>query len=83
MHKATEFDLFDEQEKGALRGQLRNIERQVDAQATKAAGDILENLPKHKRATYKEVIDLIYDCSANQVAAKSLIDRILDRLSRS
>ncbi len=82
MHKATEFDLFDEQEKGALRTQLRKIERQVDAQATKADGDTLENLPKHKRATYKEVIDLIYDCSANQVAAKSLIDRMLDRLSR-
>ena len=50
---------------------------------TKAEGDIFESLPASKRATYKEVFDLIYDCSVNQVAAKSLIDRMLDRLSRS
>ena len=55
----------------------------VDAQATKAEGDIFESLPASKRATYKEVFDLIYDCSVNQVAAKSLIDRLLDRLSRT
>ena len=82
MHKATEFDLFDEQERGAFRRQLRKIEKAVDTQATKSDGDIFENLPKHKRAAYKEVVDLIYDCSVNQVAAKSLIDRIFDRLSR-
>ncbi len=83
MRKATEFDLFEEQERGALRQQLRKIEKAVDLQATRAEGDILEGLPKQKRAAYKEVIDLIYDCSVNQVAAKSLIDRMLDRLSRS
>ena len=82
MRKATEFDLFEEQERGALRRQLRKIEKEVDSQTTKAEGDVLDSLPKHKRATYKEVIDLIYDCSVNQVAAKSLIDRMLDRLSR-
>lgn len=83
MRKATEFDLFEEQEQGALRRQLRKIEKEVDTQSVKAEGDVLDSLPKHKRGTYKEVIDLIYDCSVNQVAAKSLIDRMLDRLSRS
>lgn len=88
MGKVTEFDLFDDQEKGVLRNQLRKIEKEVDTkevdtQAIKADGDVLESLPKHKRATYKEVVDLIYDCSVNQVAARSLIDRILDRLSRT
>lgn len=83
MRKATEFDLFEEQEQGALRRQLRKIEKEVDSQAIKAEGNVLDSLPKHKRGTYKEVIDLIYDCSVNQVAAKSLIDRMLDRLSRS
>lgn len=55
----------------------------MDAHTTKIEGDIFERVPASKRATYKEVFDLIYDCSVNQVAAKSLIDRMLDRLSRS
>ena len=83
MRKATEFDLFEDHEQGALRRHLRKIEKEVDAQAIKTEGDVLDSLPKHKRGTYKEVIDLIYDCSVNQVAAKSLIDRMLDRLSRT
>lgn len=81
MRKATEFDLFEEKERCALRRQLREIEKAIGAYATKTEGELLESLPKQKRATYKEVIDLIYDCSTNQAAAKSLIDRMLDRLS--
>lgn len=83
MRKAIEFDLFDDDERGTLRSQLRKIEKAVDACTTKIKGDIFERLPARKRATYKEVFDLIYDCSANQVAAKSLIDRMISRLSRS
>lgn len=83
MRKVTEFDLLIDEERGALRSQLRDIEKAVDAYTTKVEGDIFEKLPASKRATYKEVFDLIYDCSVNQVAAKSLIDRMLDRLSRS
>lgn len=83
MHRAVEFDLFDEEERLALKTQLSSLERSVDTYSTKAEGDVLESLPPHNQETYKEVFDLIYSCSTNQVAAKSLIDRILDRLSRS
>lgn len=83
MRKVTEFDLFVDEDRRVLRSQLQKIENAVDACTTKASDDIFENLPQRKRATYKEVFDLIYDCSVNQVAAKSLIDRLLDRLSRS
>lgn len=83
MSKAVEFDLFEAEDRSALRGQLRDIEKAVDEHTTKAEGDILDTLPVRKRSTYKEVFDLIYDCSVNQVAAKSLVDRMLDRLSRS
>ena len=83
MRKASDFDLFENEDRRTLRSQLRRIEKAVDAQTTKADGDIFSNLPTRKRAIYKEVFDLIYDCSVNQVAAKSLIDRMLDRLSRS
>lgn len=82
MRKAAEFDLFEDDHRGALRGRLASIEEAVDAHTTKVDGDILERLPARKRATYKEVFDLVYECSVNQVAAKSLIDRMLNRLSR-
>ena len=83
MSKATAFDLFEDDDRGALRGRLASIEKAVDTHTTKVDGDILENLPSPKRATYKEVFDLIYVCSLNKVAAKSLVDRMLDRLSRA
>lgn len=83
MRKTLEFEGFEDRDRRALRGRLASIEKAADALTTKAKGDILESLPARKRATYKEVFDLIYDCSANQVAAKSLIDRMLVRLSRS
>lgn len=83
MRKVTEFDLLTDEERSVLRSLLRDVEKAVDAFTTKVEGDIFEKIPVSKRATYKEVFDLIYDCSVNQVAAKSLIDRMLDRLSRA
>ena len=83
MRKAVDFDLFEDEDRYAMRSQIATIEKAVDTHTKKKEGDIFENLSARKRATYKEVFDLIYDCSVNQVAAKSLIDRMLDRLSRS
>ncbi|MCA3436623.1 MAG: hypothetical protein INF48_04805 [Rhodobacter sp.] len=83
MRKVTEFNLLTDEERCVLRSQLRDVEKAVDEYTTKIEGDIFERIPVSKRATYKEVFDLIYDCSVNQVAAKSLIDRMLERLSRS
>ena len=83
MHKVVDFGLFDDEDRSSLRSHLASTEKAVDAHTTKVKGGILESLPTRKRAVYKEVFDLIYDCSANQIAAKSLIDRILGRLSRS
>lgn len=82
MRKAADFELFKDDDRRVLRGRLALIEKAVDANTNKVDGDILENLPARKRVTYKEVFDLIYECSVNQVAAKSLVDRMLDRLSR-
>ena len=83
MWKAVDFDLFGDKDRRAMRSQVATMEKAVDVHTTKTEGDIFDSLPARKRATYKEVFDLIYDCSVNQVAAKSLIDRMLDRLSRS
>ena len=43
--------------------------------------DPLVLVPKHKQATYREVIGLIYECSANKVAAQALVRRLLARIS--
>lgn len=83
IRKAAEFDLFEDEQRRSLRNQLREVEKAVDEHASRTDGDTLEGLPIDKRAAYKEVFDLIYECSVNQVAAKSLIDRMLNRLSRS
>ena len=83
MRKVAEFGLVRDKDRCTLRSRLRTIEEDVDVHATRAEGEIFDNLPVQKRATYKEIFDLIYDCSLNQIAAKSLIDRMLDRLSRS
>ena len=82
MRKVAGFDLFDEQEKVLLRRQVRRVEKAVNAQSTRVEDDLFGGLSKQKRAAYKEVMDLIYDCSANRVAARNLIDRMLDRLAQ-
>ena len=82
MRKAAEFELFEDDDRGALRGRLALIEEAIDANSTRINGDVFESLPARKQQIYKEVFDLIYECSVNPVAAKSLVDRMLDRLAR-
>ena len=41
----------------------------------------LSDIPSSKRRAYEQVIGLIYECSASQANAKSLVDKILSRLS--
>lgn len=82
--KAADFQLFKQAELRALRSQLKGVTTAVDT-ATKRAteGDMFACLPESKRYVYREVFDLVYTCSVNQVAAKNLIDRILKRLSHT
>ena len=66
----------------ALRSQLKGVTTAVNTTTKRAAeGDMFARFPESKRYVYREVFDLVYTCSVNQVAAKNLIDRILKRLS--
>ena len=64
-----------------------DLEKRVDAIRqsltlignVEAKGDPLVHLPADDRAFYQRMIDLIFTHSANQVAAKSLVDRILEK----
>lgn len=43
----------------------------------------LEALPTPKRRAFEQIIELIYQCSTNQAAAKALIDKVLHRISET
>ena len=52
-----------------------------DALGMPPAASPLADLPKAKRKMYEHLFSLIYECSANRVAAKSLVDRILQKVT--
>ena len=83
MRAAANFDLFEDAERRSLRKQFAGLATAVNAVVKRKDGDMLACVPLEKREIYREVFDLIYTCSANQVAAKNTIDRILERISRS
>ena len=41
-------------------------------------GDFIESLPRSKRPVFREVFDLVYECSSNKVIAKALLDKIME-----
>jgi ribosomal protein S14 len=59
----------------ALKGHLGKVMKDEVAVSSP-----LMRLPKAQRKTYEHLFELIYQCSANRVAAKALIDRILLQL---
>lgn len=56
-------------------------DRLNQAMGTPSDRSPLADLPPTKRKMYEHLISLIYECSMNRVAAKSLVDRIIDRVT--
>ena len=78
------FDLINSKDRAELDARAAELERLADKLSNRTnPDDPLLAFPKSKRVTYREVFDLIYECSTNGFAAKSLIDRILSRISKS
>lgn len=69
----------------AARITLSRIVEDFEAKAARASGgtigDPLDMIAPSERDTYRQIFDLIYECSANRVAAKSLVDKIITRLA--
>lgn len=75
-------DLLDDPIKRELADRANELQDRASSLTDNTqADDPFEKLPKQKRAIYKEIIDLIYESSANRVAAKSLVDRIISKIS--
>jgi len=84
MKKDSNSDLFTEGVRAKLCTRIAYIEKSVSKTVSSSnAEKPLDRLPVNKKRIYKEVFGLIYECSANKVVAKSLVDRILDRISQT
>ena len=82
MRASADFEVFDDGERGSLKSQIESLAAEVGTSRKRTGAEKILDLPVEKRAVYREIFDLVYSCSANQVAAKNLIERILDRLPR-
>src|SRR5262249_33033923 len=69
--------------KGKLETRISKLEERVRSVTREAPSSPLDVLPPAKRGMYGQMIELIYECSTNRVAAKSLVDRILETIALS
>ena len=75
-------DLVDDSN-GGERNEVARLRSQLEqlAGAEAAAASPLDRLTPDRRAFYEEMFSLIYKCSANRSAAKSLVDRIMLKIA--
>jgi hypothetical protein len=83
MKKVLENRHLDEEVRKLLTGKAEMAEARVQRLLGDGATESnpLAALPSPKKAAYQHVISLIYECSANRIAAGALVERLLSRLS--
>lgn len=83
MRKVLELRHLDDEVRKGLADKAAVAESRVNKLLGQgaAASDPLEALPASRKAAYQHVISLIYECSANRIAAGALIERLLARLA--
>jgi molecular chaperone HtpG len=64
-----------------LRAQLQSFNREASRKLTAAKKPgPLDRLSGPKRRAFEQIIELIYQCSTNQSAARSLVDKVLSKI---
>lgn len=81
MRKVMEAEAVDESTRLEMAEKIGGIESELERVGGGAAADPLDMIAEDKRETYRQVFGLIYECSANRIAAKSLVDRIIQKLA--
>jgi molecular chaperone HtpG len=81
MRKVVEAEVLDEPTRTEMTAKITSIESELVRVGGGAAADPLDMIAPDKRDAYRQVFGLIYDCSASRVAAKSLVDKIIQRLA--
>ena len=80
LQKLTNSDIIQDEDKNSLLSRIKNVQQEMYFEFS-SNYDPLKSLPKQKKIIYKEVFGLVYEFSHNHLAAKTLIDKILSRLS--
>ena len=80
LQKLTNSDIIQDEDKNRLLNRIKNVQKEMDFDFS-SNNDPLEKLSKQKKNIYREVFGLVYELSPTQLAAKTLIDKILSRLS--
>ncbi|WP_072377285.1 ATP-binding protein [Hyphomicrobium sp. NDB2Meth4] len=82
MEKIAKMDGLDLGPEDALAARVRATQKKLDkVLRAKLEESPLADLPTAKRRMYEQMFALIYECSTNRIAAKSLIDRILQKVT--
>ncbi|HVT37654.1 MAG TPA: ATP-binding protein [Gemmatimonadaceae bacterium] len=82
MKKLATSKVLAEMDRARMQKRVASIDgRYRGLKAGDSSSDPLESLTTTRRAAYRDVFDLIYDCSPNKTVAKVLVDRIADRLA--
>jgi hypothetical protein len=58
---------------------LAILNKQAKLPKASSSNEVFELIPRGKHGAVREIFDFIYECSANKVVAKSLIDKIVDQ----
>src|SRR5579871_90656 len=82
MRKIAGKDPLSREAKSSLRPAIKRVERTLSKLLNADfRAKALADLPSQKRRAYEQVLSLVYECSPSRSVAKSLVDKILSRLS--
>jgi hypothetical protein len=82
MEKIAHMDGFDLGADQQLAPRVKAVKARLDRAVGSASQESpLGDLPPAKRKMYEHLFSLIYECSTNRVAAKSLVDRIIEKVT--
>lgn len=81
MRKSVEAEGVDQVVRDRMSLAISRVEKDFSRIGADTVVDPLDMIAEDKRETYRQVFGLIYECSSNRVAAKSLIDKIIQRLA--
>lgn len=82
MEKISRMDAFANGDAQKLQTAVGSVKRGLEhALGSKLPAAPLAVLPPSKQKMYQHLFDLIYECAANQTAAKALVDRILVKIA--
>jgi hypothetical protein len=82
MKKIAGIEGLDDDVLRSLLTSIHDLCRKLEkVQGSKITAEPLAGLPAGKRRMYERLFALVYECSANQAAAKALVDRMLIKIS--